>query len=354
TVYLVMMQEGVYVLDPRKLKYVIIDQVDFPKKIKINEELNRFFSLIDGLWRYVFYLPAFGLNLAFFHIQLRNSTPLEEIIDLQNPRNTVMRSSDIYLARTLPNNYIGLLRIPFQDFGKLKIYFQECEHQGKLILKKLEKVITRSFSGSLTYYRANIGWFDPNPTKIRRLTQLLQAQYPKKKEKIDSSFFTPPEINSLWNFKQHPLPSEIIKFFCDISPHNYSYSNLPLQQDTSLTRDEVGLLKQLYYNRVVQINFVSMRLLNEFSIDLYCVSLPKIPPFLLKHFLELIPYCDFYFTEKSINIWARLTLKLVQWIEKDLNWSVIPIRRIIYPQKPGFNHFDQVKLQWMTPDVLQG
>ena len=147
--------------------------------------------------------------------------------------------------------------------------------------------------------------------------------------------------------------------FFTILFHIYSFSNLPLrlsdnQNSYSLTRAEIGLLKQLYYNQVVQIGFMPVRLVYEFSLDLYCVILPKIPLFQLKCFLDLIPYSEIYFTEKSIYVWARLTPKLVQWIESDLNWPVIPIRRIMYPQILKSNYYDPLKLQWRTPYILEG
>ncbi|MFX1538431.1 MAG: hypothetical protein ACFFDI_29925 [Promethearchaeota archaeon] len=358
TVYPFVMKEGVNALDPRKLKAVIFDQMKFPKRFKLNKELSRFFSLIDGQWFYRFHSPAFGLKQIFCQIQLRNSTSLKDIFDFQDPKNTVLGISDIFLDRNLPNRYIGLLRIPSQNFDQLKTYLQECEHQGGIIIKKLEEITTRSYSGSLAYYRANTGWLDPSPMRMRRLVQLLKTQNPKKRQKPDSSFFISPPFNLQWNFRQHPLPTEIIKLFCNISPHTYSFSNLPLhlsnKQGTSLTRTEVGLLKQLNYNQIVQIGFLSWRLVYEFSLDLYCVRLPNIPRFQVNHFLELIPFCDIYFAEKNIYIWARLNPKLVHWVKKEFNWPIIPIRRIITYKKPSFSHFDPMKLQWITPQLLQG
>ncbi|MFW9903171.1 MAG: hypothetical protein ACFFFH_02480 [Candidatus Thorarchaeota archaeon] len=358
TVYQVIMKEGVHALDPRELKASIFDQVKFPRRFKLNKELSQFFSLIDSQWSYRFHSPAFGLKHVFCHFQLQNSTSLKEVIDFENPQNTVLGISDIFLDRNLPNNCIGLLRIPSQDFYPLKTHLQECERQGGIIIKKMEEITTRSYSGSLSYYRANTGWIDPSPTKMRRLVQLLQAKNLKKRQEADPSFFIPPPFNPKWNFRHHPLPTEIIKLFCNLSPHTYSFSNLPLQfsnkQGTFLTRGEVGLLKQLIYNQVVQIGFLSWRLVYEFSLDLYCIKLPNIPLFQLNYFLELIPFCDIYFTENNIFLWTRLKPKLVRWVKKEFNWPIIPIRRIIPYKKPEFSHFDPVNQQWITPELLQG
>ena len=354
-VYSAVMKEGVYALDSRKLRAIIVNQVEFPKNVKINEELTRFFDLIRGQWFYRFFAPAFGLDWVVLQIQLEESTSLEDFIDFQAPRNTVISRSDVYLNRNLLNTYIAILRVPTQDFEQLKGFIQKCERQGSLILESLEKITARSFSSSLTHYRTNTGWFEVSPTRIKRLTQLLLAQNPKERHNEHSSLSISPPFNSYWHFTHHPLPLEIIKLYCKMDHYSYSYQNLPFdnQELSSLTLANVGLLKQLYYNQVLQIRFFPLRLMEEFSLDVYCIILPKIPGFQLKHFLDLIPYSDIYFADESIYVWGRLTPKLVKWIENDLHWTVIPITRKNIPLNLKFNYFDQSKLQWKTPLFLK-
>lgn len=349
------LKEGVHVLDSRRLRTIIINQVEFPKNVKSNEEFTRFFSLIDGQWRYRFFDPAFGLDWVILQIQLQEFTSLEDIIDFQTSRNTVISTSDVYFIRNLPNSYLGILRVPSQDFDQLKGFFQRCERQGGLILESFERITTRSFWNSLTHYRTGAGWVEQSPTRMRRLTQLLQTQNPKKKLIEYPSLFTPPPFNSHWHFSDHPLPKELIKVLCDLSPHTYSYQTLPLnnQEFSSLSQTDIGLLRQLYYNQVVQIRFIPWQLVNEFSLDLYCVILPKIPDFQLKHFLNLIPYGDVIFTEETIYIWCRLTPKLVQWVENDLHWTVFPTIRKIVPLRLEFKFFDPLELQWRIPQFLK-
>ena len=354
-VYSYIAEEGVYTLDHRQIKDVIFNRVEFPKKIKPFEELTRFFTLIDGRWFCHFFSPAFGLERLFFHIQLQESTSIEDIIDFHNPTNTVLCISDVYSARDLPNTYIGILLIPKQEIDQLESYLQHCENQGYLILKELIRITTTSTSASLNHYRANTGWFELNPTKMRRLTSAIKSKHPKKRQMESFSLFISRSFNHHWYYNQHPLPTKIIKLYCKI-PHEYSYSSLPLrpsdQDSTALSRTEIGLLKQLYYNEVIRIGFVPWRLVYEFSLDLYYIIIPKIPIFQLKRFLNLLPYCDIYYTEKSISILARLTPKLVHWIENDLNWTVISIIRTHYRHNLNFNWFDSGKLQWKTPIVL--
>ena len=355
TVYSFNTEAGIYALDPRKLRSVIVKQVKFPKNLKPTDELNRFFTRMDGRWSFRFFSPALGLDRLFFHFQLQESTSLEDIIDFHNPANTVLCVSDIFSARDSPNTYIGNSLVPIQEIEQLESHLQHCENQGKLILKELIRITTTRTSASLNHYRANSGWFELSPTKMRRLTSLLKSKHPKKRLVKNSSLFVSPSFNGHWYYDQHPLPTEIIKLYSKI-PDEYTYQYLPLrsnaQDSTALSRTEIGLLKQLIYNKVVYIGFVPWRLVYEFSLDLYYIILPKIPLFQLKRFLNLLPYSEIHYTENSIYVLTQLTPKLVRWIENDLNWTVISIILTHYRHNLEFNWYDSGKLQWKTPNIL--
>lgn len=76
-------------------------------------------------------------------------------------------------------------------------------------------------------------------------------------------------------------------------------------------------------------------------------------PFIkLQQFLILIPFSQIYFTENLIHIRARLTPKLVHWIEEDLEWTIFPIIRKQYRLDLEFIWFDSELLQWRTPGIL--
>ena len=357
TVYSFITEAGVYTLDPRKLRSAIVKQVKFPKNLKPTDELNRFFSLIDGRWFLHSFDSAFDLENLVFHIQLQESTSLKDIIDFRSPTNTVLTVSDVYRAKDLPNTYIGNLLVPIQEIGRLKNYLQHCERQGYIILKELSKIRTIHKITSLSHYRANTGWFELSPTKMRRLTQLLTSKHPKKRRREISSRLFPPPFSLNWHYSHHPFPTKIINLFCKI-PKEYSFLNLPLgstknQEKSNLSRTEIGLLKQLHYNRVVNVGFLSFRLMYDFSLDAYWIVLPTIPIFQLKRFLDLLPFSEIYFTNNNVHIWARLTQKLVHWIENDLNWVVMPIMRSHYPLGLKFKWFDTETLQWNSPNVLR-
>ena len=183
----------------------------------------------------------------------------------------------------------------------------------------------------------------------------MKSKHPTNKQNEDSALSLTSSFNQNWVYNQHPLPAKIIELYCKI-PDEYSYSDLPLnsgnQHRTALSRDEIGLLKQLSYNEVVSIGFVPWRLMYEYSLDLYWINLPIIPDFMLKRFLNLVPYSDIYYTENSISLLTRLTPKVVHWIKTDLNWRVIPVTLVHYPQNLDFNWFDVEKLKWKTPLLL--
>lgn len=126
-----------------------------------------------------------------------------------------------------------------------------------------------------------------------------------------------------------------------------------IQEHTTLSRTEVGLLKQLYYNEIVNVIFLPWRLVYDFSLDLYCITIPKLPINKLKHFLALLPYSEIHYTEKEIYVIARITPKLVEWIAIDLNWPVQSILQTHYPLKLEYTWFDPKALQWKMSIVLK-
>lgn len=357
-VYSYITEEGVYSLDPRKLKAAIVKKVEFPRKIRPSEELTRLFTQVDARWFLRFSSPAFGLNRVFFHIELKGSTSLADVIDFQDPGNTVLTVSDVYRSNDLSNTYTGAFLVPTKEIEQLKIHLQICEQQGYLILKEFSTITTGSISASLTHYQAKNRWKIPSQTKLKRLTPLLKRKHPRERQPEQLTLFSPPPSTLQWHFSQHPLPTKIIKFYCERA-NDYSYPNLPLQlinvqYPESFSRPEIGLLRQLLYNQVVMIGFVPLRLVYEFSLDWYWIILPRIPFFQLKRFLSLFPFSEISVTENSINIRVRLPPKLVNWIKNDLNWPVISIIPEFLPPTIQFDWFNALKLEWQTPDIFQG
>ena len=355
SLYTFIEKSGVQSLDPQKLKTYFVSQVNFPTNIKPSSEIKRLFSLINGRWVLRFSSAAFGLSRLLIQFQLLNSTSIEEIVNFQDPLNTVLCNSDIYKVRDSSETYIGNILIPLEAKKPLEKHFKELEEQKLLKLNKIKPITTVRTSISLTQYKKDFGWVTLGSTKLRKLASLLKSKQPKNRQ-IESSLFHFSRLlsNQLY-YNKHPFPEKIVQLYCS-TPSEYSYPYLPLkpkiQEDTTLSRTEIGLLKQLYYNKVVNVGFIPLHLVYDFSLDLYCITVPKLPNDKLKHFLALLPYSEIHYTENEINILARITPKLVEWIINDLNWPVQSILQTHYPLKLEFTWFNPKTLQWKIPIVL--
>lgn len=349
-------KNGIYSLDPRSLKNEIISQIQFLSSTKPKPELKRFFSLIDGQWRLLFFSPAFGLDRVFFHMQLNESSSINDLIGNQNPNNTVLTISDIYKAREIPNTYIGSFYVPSQNVEDLLTYIKRLVHEDLLVLHDLQRIKSKWTSSSITQYKPNIGWINPNLTKMKSLTRLLKSTRPKRIEKRKAGLYIPNKFNLDWYFTQHPLPNQIIKLYCEIA-QGYSFSNLPLvsyrnEVNRSLTKDELGLLKQMYYNRVLYVDFIPWRIVNEFSMDLYNITIPKLSSSKLNSLLQLLPYSEIIETQKDIKIWTRIPKILEEWMNIKLEWEVISIIQTHFAGNLNYNWYNKKKLQWNTPKIL--
>ena len=175
-------------------------------------------------------------------------------------------------------------------------------------------------------------------------------------DKKIQSIHNPASFNLNWHFSNHPLPTKLIKLYSKIA-QGYSFSNLPLgssrnQVNNSFSKSELGILKQLYYNRLVYVDFVPWRIVHDFSIDLYMINIPEFPSSKLNYLLNLISYSEIFETEKSVRIWTRLPQTLENWMKMDLNWEIDSIILDHIPSGLNYNWFDEEKLQWKTPEIL--
>lgn len=142
------------------------------------------------------------------------------------------------------------------------------------------------------------------------------------------------------------------------SAKEFSFLDLPLgsfklKKPNSLTIDEFGLLKQLYYNKVVYPVFIPWQSVHEFSLSNFCICLPKNYFYNLKELIKMIPYCEVFFTEEFICLFARLTTVLVNWIRTSLGWDVHMVRRVHKkPKEINPEWFNKRLLSWVVPEAL--
>jgi hypothetical protein len=166
-----------------------------------------------------------------------------------------------------------------------------------------------------------------------------------------------PSFNEKWYFTQHQLPLELIRIYCNLSS-SYSYNRLPFtsfsnREENSFTKETIGLLKQLNYNNNLNIDWIPLRLVYEFSLDYYWIITPKFPLPQLTRFLEILPYSVVHLAEDQIILFAYLTPQLAQWMSEDLNWEIHFISRLFSPVNLHYEWFNEDKMQWETPLFLR-
>lgn len=351
TVHNLSLETGINALDQRYIKTNIFNNVKSPTLLKKIENL---FLRLDSRWLLRFYTPAFDLELLFFQFQLNKSTSLREIIDFQNPNNTTLCNSSVYWIRGFRNMYCGILVVPTSSILSLQRYLQRCHRQGQIVLYELTKIITSRLSVSLLLYQTTKGWRTPTQTDWNRLVPMLKTLYPRKMRMKLTSFYLTPPFNELK--LDHHDSSQLISLFCKI-PRQFSFKELPLganedQIQFELSKADIKLLEEICLRKIVQISFISTRLIYEFSLDNYWIKLPKMPLNQLSRLLAWIPFCRLYFAEKNIFIWSYLTQELAQWLSTDLEWTVMRIIENHTPLSFSFNWYTSKSQQWKTPLIL--
>lgn len=354
TIYSSIGELGVHALNPQRIKNIIKNRMKSPK---ISRELPKFFKRLDAQWLIQFYPPAFGLEYQYFQFKLSKSATLREIIDLQDPANTVLNLSYIFRVRNYPDAYIGLLVIPAKMTDRLQSYLKRFENQGKLISHELSMIDTIRRSTSLALYQAEEGWSILNRSEQRRLTHQLRIKRPRKKRVEVLPFYLTPSFNHNWYFQQHPQSSKMIDLYCKIAA-KFSFTDLPLSLTNEQTRfrfskSEMNLFKELLNEQVVHIGFLCKHLWSEFSLDDYWIKLPKLPQQQTRQLLQWLPFSELFFTERTIHMRARLTPDLVRWIKNDLEWTVIPIIPNHYPSNIKREWFNPKILKWKSPFILR-
>lgn len=311
--------------------------------------------MLESRWHLDFHSPAFGVTRAFFHIQT-DDEEFTNIIPIHDSNNTILNVSDIFVNRELPMDYIGFLYVPDQDTNALEEYLRRCERNKVLKLKKFAIITSYHRSISLDHYNLGKGWLKVKPSYLHRIADEISKKKTNPLRARNNLDYLSSPFNQKWKFTQHKLPEEVIKIYCD-TPSELTYSDLKLTSVTNnknpiVSLAQRGLLKQLNYNRVLNINWVPWQLVYEFSRDYYWVILPKVSIQEINPLLKLLPISMISLSEESTQIWTYLTSQLAQWIREDLQGEVYSVTQYINPQTLNYNWFDQEKSQWRTPQIL--
>ncbi|MFW9780270.1 MAG: hypothetical protein ACFFE8_15620 [Candidatus Heimdallarchaeota archaeon] len=354
-------EKGVVALSARRQREFIMDYIEFFRDETPSAELKRLFSILNGKWVLHFFPPAFDLNRVFFELQIVDAISLNEIIDFTNFKNTTLAMSDIYNTREDPKRYLGFLIVPTNCVTVLKANLVKFRDKGKIKLEKFSSVLDYRKNISLRQYHSEKGWLNTSSTYLRKLKRIIlssgSAELEYSTNSTGDDYYIPNAMDTNWNYRDHPLPHRIIELVCRMTKE-FTFSDLPIGSDdlrnpSSLAIDELGLLKQLYYNRVVYPVFIPWQIVYEFSLNNFCVYIPKISFSNLKKIVEIIPYSEVIFTKEFNFLFGRLTPRLVNWIRSDLGWDVHMVSRTHKkPMEFNSDWFDKRSLTWVVPEVL--
>jgi hypothetical protein len=340
-------------LNAEKIKSIIQNEINNPPFIR---QLSRFFTRINAKWLLWAHRPAFGVEQLIFNFQLDNSNSLFDIIDFQDPKNTLLCTSDIYQVTGAPNVFHGTLTIPARDVNALSRYLEECNDQGKIKLYLLEKITEIKSTYSLLLYRANEGWYNLSPTKKDLLARKLKTNTPRKRKNQQTFFYCSPEFNQSWHYTKHHHPIKLIKVYCK-EDRIFSYHDLLGHKNGLIDRQysklELELLDEIIQKKTIQVGFYLDSLLYEFSLNHYLVKVPQMTFFQLSRLLKWLPTSTIFFTKKGLYLTAFLSPDLVKWIRNSLNWPIMAINIYFARHKLDFNQmYNEKNFEWKVPRLL--
>ena len=338
-------------LNPKFVRSQLVNR--FSAKLATTKELVGFLKLLESIWRLDYYTPAFGVRRLFYHIQT-NEKQLEEIIQVNNPRNTLLNSSDFYKNREEPQDYFGIFTAPVQSVQSLENYLKNQEQKGILKIFKLSPIQNEYRSASLELYKIGSGWSPITSRHLQAVINEISEPENNKKHNID---WISPHYNQNWSYKKHQLPIEIIKLYCDL-PRQYTLESLESKLNIENKNSVVSiknraLLRQLHYNRVLNISWVPWQLVYEYSRQYYWLILPKLDIIRIIPLLKIIPIAMINLSKDNTFIWGYLTPKFVQELRNKTSWEIYPVIRSYSSQKPDFNWFNVETLEWITPSLLE-
>ncbi|MFX1517568.1 MAG: hypothetical protein ACFFC6_14790, partial [Promethearchaeota archaeon] len=322
------------------------------------ENLDSFFKLLDIHFFLLFNQHVFDLERLYIHFILDQSIKLEDIVEFQDPDNTVLCTSDFFTIRGSPNTYLGILTTPTQFYNHLETYLQEYANEGKIILNEMTKITMLQRFTSLELYQPNLGWKHLTPSLWNDIVKKLKTKGSRKPYATPQSFRMTPQFNPIWHYQLYENPSKVINFYCKI-PREYTFNDLPLNplgknSELKFSKEELGLFKTLYRNQVFHIGVRSNRLWYEWSLDAYWIKVPRSFTFKqLVHFLHWLPVSELFFSEQDTYIYVRLPSNWASRIRTDLNWKILSIIRHHHPHRFQSRWYDLGKLQWIPPKILK-
>lgn len=333
---------------PRSLRATITKELKTPK---ISRRIPQLLKRVHAWWGLSWYYPGFDLARVYFNFQLSQSATFEEIIDYKDPENTILQYSDVYWARNYKNLFMGNLIVPRHLVGSLRNYLEDCHNQEKLILHDCYQVTLDHVSSSLNYYEPGKGWHEWTLTEYDQLVKQLKSKKSRKRSEKAITSLHMTSFNDEWHYLDTQNSNQMIALFCNEILHPFlTFNELPFE----ISKMERDMLKELHdVEKAVNVTFLPHNMVREYSMDVYWITLPKIPFKKLRLLLNCVPYTVIYGNESRYHIWAYLTPMLARWLQRELKWLIMNISLYYFRSSPKVEDYDYNKRQWKTPVVLE-
>lgn len=340
-------QDGnIAALDIKQIKAAVSNQA---RSTSLVRRLPRLFARVDARWSLLWHYPAFDLTQVYFRVELTDSVDsLSEIIDLRNPANTTLRGSNVFEVRDTNRMYLGTLLVPVHQVRTLKEYLEICQQDDYLKLHECEPITIMRHTSSLADYKPSKGWQKWNVSSCLRLIEELKPKKQRIRHARTSLYIT--SFSSSWHYYELPNPTEIIPLICQENLDTYkTFQELSNQELIS----DHQLLNTLFRNKVVTVVFCPNRLIREYTIPEYWITLSRIPFAQLSHLLKRLPYTTIHRTKQYYHIWAVLNPFLGDWLRRELKWEIRDIIFHYVHQPLKLTDYDFKDLEWKTPQILE-
>jgi hypothetical protein len=332
------------VLRPRRLRSMLQEQDKIPI---LSRELPKLFSILNAFWTVWPHYSAFGLKSLFFKCNLASKVNLEDIIDFGDKENHILQTSLISSIRNNPNEYMGIIMLPAQQYEAFQDYLQTKLLEGLMKSFQLEEIIENRWSCSLNKYQTETGWQEIPKTQWDQAVHIMKLKYlPRRRKSVNLSFLTPKVENS-WNFLQLSDPIAAIRLICE--NNLFTFNDLLTRTYPS---DDFPLLKKLFEKQVLFLDFNALRLRDEYSLDVYWIEAPKISFYQLKKILDLVPDARIAFTENNSYIRTHLSNYMVRRITKDLDWTIYPLLPAHNTVQRNLTMFNEKSVSWRIPGIF--
>ena len=343
-IYTLIEQNPCNIIRPRRLRSILLEQDRTPK---LSSELTRLFNILNAYWTVWPYYPAFGLKSLFLQCKLDSKHGLDKIIDFQDSKNHILQTSHVSSIRNSVNEYIGIIIIPDKQQQALQNYLERKMSEGLIKSFSLDTIIENRWVYSLTQYQTESGWEEVSKTQWDQIVRILQLDNIPRRRKVANLSYITPKAKNKWKFLQLKDPVEAINLICKNNLFTYD----DLVSKTYLP-DDFPLLKKLFEEEVLYLDFIATRLRDEYSLDIYYIQTPRISLYQLKKFLELVHNARVAFTENNCYIRTHLSNYMAQRITRDLNWTIYPLLPAHNITQRNINMFDKKSVSWRIPRIL--